>query len=42
LGLPHDVVDPNQTEQQIDVVYPVLIELIAGDTAGSQADPIAC
>jgi carboxylesterase len=35
LGLPHDVIDPNQTEQQVDVVYPVLIELIAGDRGGS-------
>jgi alpha-beta hydrolase superfamily lysophospholipase len=28
LGLPHDVIDPNQAEQQIDAVYPILIDLI--------------
>ncbi len=28
LGLPHDLIDPNQPEQQVDLVYPVLIELI--------------
>lgn len=28
LQLPHDLIDPNQPEQKIDVVYPTLIELI--------------
>ena len=33
-GLPHDVIDPNQPDQQIDLVYPILIDLIEGSGAG--------
>jgi carboxylesterase len=28
LGLPHDLIDPNDLNQQIDLVYPILIEQI--------------
>jgi carboxylesterase len=28
LGLPHDLIDPSQPDQQIDIVYPELISLI--------------
>ena len=28
LKLPHDLIDPTQSDQQIDVVYPRLIDLI--------------
>jgi hypothetical protein len=28
LELPHDLIDPNQPAQRIDVVYPRLIELV--------------
>ena len=31
LGLVHDLVDPDQVGQRTDVVYPVLMRLIAGD-----------
>lgn len=30
LGLPHDVIDPQQEAQQVERVYPVLLDLIAG------------
>lgn len=30
LGLPHDLIDPAQPGQRIDIVYPVLIELLMG------------
>ncbi len=29
-GLPHDIIDPNQPDQQIGLVYPILIDLITG------------
>ena len=31
LGLPHDLVDPAQANQRIDVVYPVLVEWLKGN-----------
>ena len=33
-GLSHDVVDPCQPEQRIDLVYPILIDRITGPDAG--------
>jgi carboxylesterase len=30
MGLKHDLVDPNQPYQRIDVVYPILMELVKG------------
>jgi hypothetical protein len=33
-SLSHDVIDPYQPKQQIDPVYPILIELITGSDAG--------
>ncbi len=30
LGLPHDLIDPEQPTQQVGVVYPILVELIHG------------
>ena len=33
-GLPHDVIDPHQPDQQIELVYPILIDLITGSSAG--------
>ncbi|MEZ4769589.1 MAG: hypothetical protein R2844_14305 [Caldilineales bacterium] len=39
LGLPHDVIDPNQTEQKVDEVYPVLVELITGTESGTKPGP---
>jgi carboxylesterase len=29
LGLPHDLIDPEQPRQQVDVVYPILLDLLA-------------
>jgi carboxylesterase len=34
--LPHDLIDPNQPNQQVDLVYPVLVELIAGANSKQQ------
>lgn len=31
LGLPHDLIDPAQANGRIDVVYPVLVELLKGN-----------
>jgi hypothetical protein len=28
LGPPHDLIDPNQPDEKVDLVYPVLIGLI--------------
>jgi hypothetical protein len=28
LGLPHDLIGPDRVDQQVDVVYPVLMDLI--------------
>ncbi len=33
LGLPHDLIDPAQPDQQTGVVYPVLLRLIVGERA---------
>lgn len=33
-GLPHDVIDPRQPDQQIDLVYPILIDLITNGNGG--------
>ena len=30
LGLEHDLIDPNNPRQRIDLVYPILLDLIAG------------
>jgi hypothetical protein len=30
LGLPHDVIDPRQRIKRPDIVYPLLLDLIAG------------
>jgi hypothetical protein len=30
LKLLHDIMDPDQPYQQVDVVYPILFDLIAG------------
>lgn len=30
MGLPHDLIDPANAEQQVEAVYPVLVDLIAG------------
>lgn len=32
LALDHDVIDPNHPEQRVELVYPVLIDLIEGRT----------
>jgi esterase/lipase len=32
LRLPHDLIDPNQPEQQVELVYPILFDLIDGDS----------
>ena len=31
LGLGHDLIDPEQPDQQIDIVYPQLIDLVADE-----------
>ncbi len=31
LKLPHDLIDPNQPDQQVGLVYPVLLNLVVGD-----------
>jgi hypothetical protein len=30
-GLEHDLIDPNNPRQRVDLVYPILLELIARD-----------
>jgi len=30
LGLPHDVIDPRQRIRRLDVVYPLLVDLVTG------------
>ena len=32
-GLPHDLIDPNNPEQRIDLVYPILLDLVTRDDA---------
>ena len=39
-GLPHDVIDRYQPDQQIDRVYPLLIDLITGSDAGQLRQPL--
>ncbi|MGA7759359.1 MAG: alpha/beta fold hydrolase [Ilumatobacteraceae bacterium] len=34
-GLPHDVIDPGQPAADVDTVYPILLELLAGDQPAS-------
>lgn len=34
-GLPHDVIDPGQPAGDVDTVYPILLELLAGDEPAS-------
>jgi carboxylesterase len=35
LKLEHDLIDPNNPRQRIDLVYPILLDLIAGDDLGA-------
>ena len=35
LGLPHDLVDPGNPEQRLDLVYPILLELISRPARGA-------
>ena len=39
LGLPHDVIDPRQAVQRMDVVYPLLEALLLSVSAGGSANP---
>jgi len=36
LGLRHDLIEPQQPDQKVDLVYPVIIDLIRGETNGSR------
>lgn len=35
LGLPHDVIDPDQPDGDVDTVYPIMLALLTGDTQPS-------
>lgn len=37
LGIIHDMIDPDQRDQQIDTVYPVLVNLVTENANGTQA-----
>ena len=32
-GLEHDLIDPNNPQQRVDLVYPILLDLIVRETA---------
>jgi carboxylesterase len=37
LGLPHDLIDPNNPRQRVDLVYPILLDLVTRDEAPGTA-----
>ena len=42
-GLPHDLIDPRQPDAAVDIIYPMLLEMMSADAPprGENADQSA-